>query len=390
MSGNERHSTIVDTIIAVALALVSGVSAAVLTVETAPPRPADWLAHVLIALACGPLALRRRFPVAVLVVSTVAVSVYLILGYPYSAIMLAVSIAVYSVGRRVRLRPALLLSAGAFLLLVTHIFVNPAALPGLYGVIPAAAWIAVPATVGISRRLVLDARARERAANERRLREQERLRLSQEVHDIVGHGLSAIQMQADIALHLAEAKPEQAITALRAISTASSSALVELREALRAADPDEDGKTAAPRSPAVGLARLDDLCSRIRAAGVEVELRISGRPRPLSAALDLAAYRIVQEALTNVVRHAVSPHADVTIDHLGDGGEDDDGGEGGESGVTVTVTSPHDGSAIVEGFGIGGIRRRVTALGGTVTVRAGETLRVQATLPEVESREVEL
>ncbi|WP_181274238.1 sensor histidine kinase [Brevibacterium oceani] len=382
MSGNERHSMIVDTIIAVALALVSGVSAAVLTVEAAPPRPADWLAYVLIVLACGPLAVRRRFPVAVLAVSTVAVSVYLILGYPYSAIMLAVSLAVYSVCRRISLRPALLLSTGALLLLIAHIFVNPAALPGLYGVIPAAAWIAVPTTVGISRRLVLDARARERAADERRLREQERLRLAQEVHDVVGHGLSAIQMQADIALHLAETKPEQGITALRAISTASSSALVELREALRAVDPADDGKAAAPRSPAAGLARLDDLCSRIRAAGVEVELRIRGRQRALPAALDLAVYRIVQEALTNVVRHAVSPHAYVAIDHLGDGRE------GGESGVTVTVTSPHDGSAIVEGIGIGGIRRRVTALGGRVTIRAGETLRIQATLPEVETREI--
>lgn len=383
MSGSERHRMIVDTSIAVALALISIVSAAFLSAEDQPPRSADWLAYVLIIFGCAPLAVRRHFPVAVLVVCAAAVSVYLFLGYPYSSIMLAVSLAVYSVCRRLSLTPSILLSAGSLLLLIAHIFVNPAALPGLYGVIPAAAWIAVPATVGISRRLLLEARARERAATEHRLREQERLRLAQEVHDVVGHGLAAIQMQADIALHLAHSRPEQGFTALRAISSASSSALAELRETLREVVPG----TEAPLAPAAGLARLEDLCSRIRAAGVEVELRISGQPQPLSAAVDLAAYRIVQEALTNIVKHAMSPRALVEIDYLDGDGNAGFAGAGSASGaaVTVTVSSPHDGSAIVEGFGIGGIRRRVAALEGSVTIRAGETLRVQVGLPEAEA-----
>lgn len=372
MSGSERHRMIVDAVVAVALMALSVVSAVFLSAEGDPPRAVDVLGYSLIVLACVPLALQRRFPVPVLGVSSIAVAVYLTLGYPYSSVMLAVSIAVYAVCRRLRIPSALVLSGISLLLLLAHIFVNPAALPGFFGAIPAAAWIVVPATIGISRRLVLEARARERAETESRLREQERLRLAQEVHDVVGHGLAAIQMQADIALHLAHSKPEQGLKALEAISAASSSALVELREALRKVVPDgEDG--GAPRSPAAGLARLDELCDRIRAAGVDVDLSITGTVRPVAAAVDLAAYRIVQEALTNIVKHAMSPRAVVELMYST---ED----------LTVGVSSPHDGSAIVEGFGIRGIRRRVASLGGTVAVRAGESLRLHVMLPDDESR----
>lgn len=174
-------------------------------------------------------------------------------------------------------------------------------------------------------------------------------------------------MRADIALHLAATKPEQGITALRAISDASSAALAELRDALRQVVPVE-GAEQAPRTPAAGLARLDDLCGRIRSAGVDVHLTITGEPRPLAATTDLAAYRIVQEALTNIVKHAMSPHAWVELAYSHDG-------------ITVTASSPHDGSAIQEGFGIRGIRRRVAGVGGTVAVRAGEILQVRVTLP---------
>ncbi|ODU06347.1 MAG: hypothetical protein ABS81_04855 [Pseudonocardia sp. SCN 72-86] len=372
MSSSDRRAGIVDTVLAAALAIISVVSAAFLSMEDGPARPADTLGYGLILLACVPLAVRRRYPVPVLAVSGVAVSAYLLLGYPYSSVMIALAVAVYTVCRRVKTTTALALSAGAFLLLVAHIFVNSAALPGLFGVIPAAAWIAIPATIGVARRLVLEARASERAETGRLLREQERLRIAQEVHDVVGHGLAAIQMQADIALHLAATKPEQGITALRAISTASSAALAELREALREVVPAAGGEQA-PRAPAAGLARLDALCERIRAAGVDVHLSISGEPRPLASVVDLAAYRIVQEALTNVVKHAMSPQAAVELAYSDDG-------------ITLTVSSPHDGSAIQDGFGIRGIRRRVATLDGTVAIRAGENLRVHVTLPDTEAR----
>lgn len=373
MSGSERHRAVVDAIVAVALTAVSVVSAAVLSSETDPPRAADALGYALIVIACLPLVVRRRLPVPVLAVSSIAVAVYLVLGYPYTVVMLAVSIAVYSVCRRQPLLPALVLSGVTLLVLLVHIFVNPASLPGFFGVIPAAAWIAIPATIGISRRLILEARARERAEAESRLREQERLRVAGEVHDVVGHGLAAIQMQADIALHLAHIRPEQGLKALEAISTASSSALVELREALRELAPGGEGE-GAPRVPAAGLSRLDELCDRIRAAGVDVEVSIVGTPRSVAAAVDLAAYRIIQEALTNIVRHAMSPRAVVELEYS-------------PADLSVSVTSPHDGSAIAEGFGIRGIRRRVSSLGGTVAIRVGESLRVHVILPDTDSDE---
>lgn len=373
MSGSQRHPVMVDAVLAVVLTSVSMVSAAVLSVEGDPPRGADALGCGLIVLACVPLALQRRFPVPVLAVSSIAVAAYLLLGYPYTAVMLAVSIAVYAVCRRLRTASAVALSGISFLLLLAHIFVNPAALPGFFGVIPAAAWIAIPATIGVSRRLILEARARERAEAESRMREQERLRIAGEVHDVVGHGLSAIQMQADIALHLAHSRPEQGLKALEAISAASSSALLELRETLREVVPGGEGE-GAPRTPAAGLSRLDELCDRIRAAGVDVELSIAGTPRPVGAAVDLAAYRIVQEGLTNIVRHAMSPRAVVGLEYS-------------PAGLSVTLTSPHDGSAIVEGFGIRGIRRRVAALGGTVSILVGESLRVHVILPDTDADE---
>lgn len=366
MGGNERRSWIADAILAAALAAVSMVSAVFLSGADGLSRPADALCHALILLACGALAVRRRHPVPVLAVISIAVSAYLLLGYPYSSVMISLAVAVYTVCRRLRTAPALVLSAAAFVLLAVHIFVHPASLPGVFGVIPAVAWIAVPATVGVARRLIGEARARERAEAERLLREQERLRVAQEVHDVVGHGLAAIQMQADIALHLAVSKPEQGITALRAISDASSAALAELREALREVAPAAHHE--ASRAPSAGLAHLAELCARIRTAGVDVHVSIVGEPQPLPAAVDLAAYRIVQESLTNVVKHAVSPQATVELNHRPDA-------------LTMTITSPHDGTAIGEGFGIRGIRRRAAGLGGTVTIRAGEELQLRVLLP---------
>ncbi len=119
-------------------------------------------------------------------------------------------------------------------------------------------------------------------------------------------------------------------------------------------------------------ARLDGLCGRTHADDVGVHLSITGVPKPLAAAVDLAAYRIAREALTNIVKHAMSPHASVALTYL-------------DGGITVTVTSPHDDSAIHEGFGVRGIRHRVATLDGTIAIRAGETLQLRVTLPDTEA-----
>lgn len=332
-------------------------------------RP-DWLAVTLIMVAASATAFRRRWPVPTLVAATVATSAYLVLGYPYGPVLATVAVSVYSVARRLPLAPAAIAAGGALLVLLVHVFTNPQALAGAAGLIPGTAWVAIPFTLGVARRMVQEAVAREREESERRLVDAERLRLAQEVHDVVGHGLAAIQMQADIALHLQRTRPGQAHVALEAISRASSDALAELRATLAAISPSGAGPDDG-RAPAPGLARVDELRRRVQDAGVTVEVAVYGPPRALPAAADLAAYRILQESLTNVVKHSPHPMATVEIAYRADA-------------VTVTVAN-QDLSAgdHVEGFGIAGMRRRASHLGGTLTAGPGRpgVFEVRATIP---------
>jgi signal transduction histidine kinase len=195
------------------------------------------------------------------------------------------------------------------------------------------------------------------------------------VHDVVGHGLAAINMQAEVALHLLGKRPAagtgQAETALTAISRSSKEALDELRATLdlvRRADP------GAPRQPGPGLGRLADLVQRVRAAGVPVTVRLTGDRRDLPAALDLTAYRVVQESLTNVLRHAGTATAEVRIDYSADA-------------IDIEVTDSGAGAAGSalggDGHGITGMRERVTAVGGEFTAGPGDGrgFRVRARLP---------
>jgi signal transduction histidine kinase len=211
------------------------------------------------------------------------------------------------------------------------------------------------------------ARARaeqERAAEEQQRRQasDERLRIARELHDVLGHHLSLINVQAGVGLHLIDERPEQARAALSAIKQASSEALREVRSVLAALRPEAE---AAPRAPAPGLADVPDL---VAGAGLPVDLTIEGTPEDLPPEVDRAAYRIVQEALTNVRRHA-GPDATATLvvgyrpDRLDVQVSDD--------GIGVPVS--HDGAVSHDsadgaepGNGIAGMRERATALGGTL------------------------
>ncbi|GIJ45087.1 two-component sensor histidine kinase [Virgisporangium aliadipatigenens] len=329
-------------------------------------RAPDALAAGLAGLAALSCAGRRRWPVPTLGAVTLLTTTYLLVGYPFGPILLCVALAVYSVARRRPPAPAALWCVAAFAALTPHVFVHASALPGLVGLIPASAWVAVPFTAGVARRAVLEARARERHEAERRLVDAERLRLAQEVHDVVGHGLAAINMQASIALHVASKSPAQAALALAAISRASADALAELRATLAAITPAE---AHAARPPAPGLARLDDLRRRVEDAGVAVEITTRGRPRPLPNAVDTAAYRVLQEALTNVVKHSAHPRAAVGLEY-------------GKGALTLTVINQDLAPEHTVGFGINGMRRRVEHLGGQLTAGPGEgTFEVRASLP---------
>jgi signal transduction histidine kinase len=209
--------------------------------------------------------------------------------------------------------------------------------------------------------------ARARAEQEKRQASEERLRIARELHDVLGHHLSLINVQAGVGLHLMDTRPEQAREALTAIKSASAEALREVRSVLGVLRPEEE---AAPRAPAPSLARLDDLTAD---AGLPVRTVVEGEPRPLPAEVDRAAYRIVQEALTNVRRHAgAEAAAVVTIGY-------------GDDEVTVRVADDGVGGPAVPeaGNGIAGMRARAAALGGTLLAGPADAggFTVAATLP---------
>lgn len=334
------------------------------------PGP-DGLATVLVLTAAVALVLRRRQPRWTLGVTTLATGAWFALGYPYGPILLCLAVAVFAIARHRPTREATAWSVGAFVvLLLAHLF-GPTGDAALAGVVPLAAWVALPFALGLARHLVVDARTRARAEADERLVNAERLRLAQEVHDVVGHGLAAIQMQADIALHVRESRPDQPEEALRAISSASAEALAELRSTLSTFRADDAAAGGDSRAPTPGVARLGALGERMSTAGVEVDLVIDA-DEPLPGALDLAVYRIVQESLTNVVKHSAHPHAEVRVTRGADLVE-----------VTVTNQDPHPEDHEV-GFGIAGMRRRAAQLGGELTTGPGPVpglFRVHARLP---------
>ncbi|MER6203699.1 sensor histidine kinase [Streptomyces sp. NPDC001586] len=203
----------------------------------------------------------------------------------------------------------------------------------------------------------------------------ERLRIARELHDMVAHSVGVIAIQAGVGSRVIETQPAEARAALRAIETISRETLSGLRRtlvALRQAQPDGPHEQA-PLGPAPGLAELGALVATTAAAGVRVDVRREGEERRLPSDIDLSAYRIVQEALTNVVRHAGTGHCRVTIGY-------------GEQELTVEVVD--DGRGTPEGigstgFGITGMRERVSLLHGRFSAgaRPGGGFRVEAALP---------
>jgi signal transduction histidine kinase len=212
-----------------------------------------------------------------------------------------------------------------------------------------------------------------RARTEERRREagEERLRIARELHDVVAHHMSLIHVQAGVALHLVDRRPEQVETALTIIKDASKEALTELRAligVLRA-----DGEQA-PRAPIARLDALDELADRTSHAGITTTVEVTGDLAAVPTAVGSAAYRIVQEAVTNVVRHsgATRAHIDVTV---------------GPHDLDVSVTDngrgPGTDDPELAGTGLRGMRERASALGGRVdlTAASGGGTRLHATLP---------
>lgn len=361
-----------------AIAVVAGVIQLAGTLSIAHLQdgrePLDVMGVAL--LTAGPVALlwRRRRPVAVLAFTFAVTLAYWSLDYPRGPAMAALIVAFASALVQGHGAAAWLsLAAGWAGFLWLPGMVSDTHSPALAKAVGTGAWLLV---LGAAVQLVAFRKERLREAERARRQEefaranQERLRIARELHDVLAHNVSLINVQAGTALHLIDQQPERARPALEAIKEASSETLREVRSVLEILRrPDEQP----PRSPTAGVAGLDELISRTSAAGIPVESEVRGDPHPLPASVDLAVYRIVQEALTNVARHARPAAAIVRLTF-------------GDEEVTLEVEDDGRGSpnGARPGNGMAGMRERVAALGGDFsagprTAQAG--FRVAARLP---------
>jgi signal transduction histidine kinase len=334
----------------------------------------DALAVFLILAGPAALYWYRRAPVAVMVATLVPALAYWTLDYPRGLVFLAPVVAFIAGvldGHR-RAAWSMLFLGWAGVISLPHLL-GDASEPTVSKAIGLAVWLILLAAfteiarVKRERHLELERTEKQKALAQAG---QERLLIARELHDVLAHNVSLINVQAGVALHLLDEQPDRARPALEAIKNASSETLREMRSVLDILRrPGEQP----PRSPTAGVAGLDDLVSRTKAAGISVDARVTGEPRGLPASVDLAVYRIVQEALTNVARHAHPAAALVSLAYGDDAIEivvEDDGLRAGEA----------NGAG---GNGIAGMRERVTALGGDFAAgpRPDVGFRVRARLP---------
>jgi signal transduction histidine kinase len=346
------------------------------------PRGTLALAYALALLHTLPLAARRRFPGTVLATSVASGLAVAAIGLPPEILVMVILVAVYSVAaygdRWVSLAGLAAAELGsAAVQLTPGRFNAPTVVTNT--LVIGAAWL-LGHFVGVRRAYTARVERtaeleRARAEQARRAVAEERLRLARELHDVVAHSISVIAVQSGVGAHIAKTQPEEAAKALAAIEATSRAALTELRRLLGVLR--QEGEPEGSLAPVPGLADLDGLLAEVAKAGLGVRLRVEGTPSPLPAGVDLSAYRIVQEALTNVVKHAGPARAQVVVgyrDHEVTVEVTDDG-----RGVTVPTG---DGRARV-GHGLIGMRERVQVFGGDLETgpRPGGGFRVAARLP---------
>jgi signal transduction histidine kinase len=355
-----------------ALALVAvSVPTALYVFESPPlglPRSRFVLGCALVLLHTLPLAARRRFPGTVLALILASGLAFAALGLPPDILGVPILVAVYSVaayGRRwVALAGLAAAELGLAAVQLTPSKIGVGTLVGNLGVV-AAAWLLGHFAHNYR---AYAARLEERTAELEQAREalarravtEERLRLARELHDVVAHAMSVIAVQSGVGAHVAKTQPKEAAKALAAIEATSRAALEELRRLLGVLR--QENEPQGELAPVPGLGDLDGLLAEVAKAGLAVRLRVEGTPAPLPAGVDLSAYRIVQEALTNVVKHAGPARAQVVVGYRDQDVrvEVTDDGQG-------TVASVSDGRAGT-GHGLIGMRERVQVFGGDLDV----------------------
>jgi signal transduction histidine kinase len=387
--------TVVDGVLALVVGVVQVAGTALAGLGQPERRSLDALGVALLLSGAAGLVVRRRHPLVTFAVAFAATVIYLQLEFPFGPIWFSLILALgTTVMAGLRWAAIGEIALGYVTFIVIPALPGGEEGPGAASAVGLAAWLLV---------LLLGAEAirarRERTAEQARSREEEarrrvteeRLRIARELHDVVAHNISLVNLQAGVALHLLEQQPDQARTALTAIKDASKEALVELRSVLGVLRQVDEVEDAAPRAPTPGLARLDDLVAQASVAGVEVRVVTEGEPRPLAAGVDLAAFRIVQEALTNVARHAGPTTAEVRLVHtptdlLVEVCDDGRRTPARPSPTGAAATTAGDVATLGSGNGLVGMRERAEAVGGELHAgpRAGFGWRVRARLPHGE------
>jgi signal transduction histidine kinase len=380
---------------------VAAAGLGVATLATALPldlgSPRSVAAYGLVLAHTLPIAVRRRWPLAVLGWGLATGAAFAALGLSLVSLSLAVLVYVYSVAAACPRRVSLLgLAATEALLglvwLARSRAIGDSGTLVVDGLIVAAAWWLGD---GTRRRQEAAVAARQRAVELEQAREElarravtvERLRIARELHDVVAHSMSIIAVQSGVGAHVLDSQPEEARKALLAVEATSRQALVEMRRLLGVLR--QGTEPVGSLTPAPGLAEVEALAAEVASAGVRVEVRIEGTPRELPAGLDLSAYRIVQEALTNVVRHAGPATARVAVGYgpdrvtleVVDDGHKDQGKE--SAGGRRSGDSDRPDMSGRSGHGIAGMRERAALYGGTLEAGPlpGGGFRVAASLP---------
>ncbi len=362
-----------DIALALAIAAIEIVVTSFVGQHQPERRAIDAGGIALLVAGAGALAFRREYPDGVLVFTKIATLLYWVLDYPRGPIFLALILALFTsmmYGRRLIAWTVLCTGFVSFLWLPYLFGSEPA--PSTPAILILGGWLLLLGAVAEFARV-----RRERSIESERIRQEEtrrhiseeRLQIARELHDVLAHNISLINVQAGVALHLIDERPEQARTALSAIKDVSKDTLREIRsvlDMLRQVDQE------ALRSPSPSLARLDELISRAETAGLQVHTEITGDLHGLPASLDLTAFRIVQEALTNILKHAGQTTAAIHITR-------------DERELTLQIDDYGRGATLQDGIGKGilGMQERAAALGGVVEAgpRPDGGFRVVARLP---------
>jgi signal transduction histidine kinase len=361
-----------------------------------------YVAFLLVVLQAVPLAWRRRWPVGVFVAVGIPRAIYDQLNLNFAPIPLGTAIAYYTVMERCSTRVRVVITA-----LLAVGLIRSQTLPGHtepYDFFVAVLQVAVAGTLGIlsrTRRAYLQAvetRAEQAEAERERqvalVAAEERTRIARELHDVVAHHVSLMAVQSEAAAALLPGRPAEAGQAVEIIGQTAREALTELRRLLGVLRGPADVNARAATAPVPSISELEEVIGQVRQAGIAVNLRVEGSPSKLPPGVDLTAYRIVQEALTNTIKHSGAGEVAVTVSY--------------EPGyVTVSVTDTGNGAVAVTlgrtarrdrpdssdgagarpaasgGFGLAGIAERVASCGGSLTVGPGDAggFAVTARLP---------